>query len=231
MLVSDSGGTSFEQPPTGTHSARCISIIDIGTQRSTYEGEVQIKHQFIVRWELSNELMTSGESAGKPFTVSKFYTASLHEKAALRKDLSAWRGRDFTAEELKGFDLQTILGKPCMLAVGLSEKGKAKVTSVMGLPKGMQVPAQVNPNFHFSLDRGQFKAADFEALSKGFKEMVMASPEYQQLIKPVPQQKQAQDNGIHDEIQFDDEEIPFATSSMFYDMTTSKQRKMKRYYY
>jgi hypothetical protein len=209
MIISDSGGTSFEQPPTGTHSARCISIIDLGTQRSTYEGEVQIKHQFVIRWELSNELMTSGDFEGKPFTVSKFYTASLHEKAALRKDLAAWRSRDFTAEELKGFDLQTILGKPCMLAVGLSEKGKAKVTSVMGLPKGMQVPAQVNPSFHFSLDKGQFKAADFEALSKGFKEMVTASPEYQQLIKPAPQQKKEQDNGMPDEIQFDDSDVPF----------------------
>jgi len=64
MILSDSGGTTFEQPPTGSHSARCISIIDIGTQRSTYEGEVQVKHQLVIRWELSNELMTSGEFTG-----------------------------------------------------------------------------------------------------------------------------------------------------------------------
>ena len=132
MIISDNGGTSFEQPPTGSHAARCISIIDLGTQRSTYEGEVQIKHQVIVRWELANELLTIGDFAGKPFTVSKFYTASLHEKAGLRKDLASWRGRDFTAEELKGFDMKSILGKPCMLSVGLSEKGKAKVLELNG---------------------------------------------------------------------------------------------------
>ena len=184
MIISDAGGTSFEQAPTGSHAARCISIIDIGTQKSTYEGEVQIKHQLIVRWELPNEFMTAGEFAGKPFTVSKFYTASLNEKARLRIDLAAWRGRDFTPEELKGFDLKNILGKACMLAVGMSEKGKAKVSAVMALPKGMTIPEQVNPTFHFSLDA--FKASDFELLSKGFKEMVCASPEYQRLIKPEP---------------------------------------------
>lgn len=209
MIISDSGGTSFEQPSTGSHAARCISIIDLGTQRSTYEGEVQIKHQLVVRWELSNELMTSGDFEGKPFTVSKFYTASIHEKAALRKDLAAWRGRDFTQEELKGFELQSILGKPCMLAVGLSEKGKAKVTSVMGIPKGMTVPPQVNPTFHFSLDRGQFKAADFEALSKGFKEMVTASPEYQAIIKPAISKDPSDPSGMPDEIRFEDNDIPF----------------------
>src|ERR1043165_7214119 len=103
MILSDNGNTSFEQPPSGSHAARCIAIIDLGTQRSTYEGEAQIKRQVIVRWELPTELMTTGDFQGKPFTVSKFYTASLHEKSGLRKDLASWRGRDFTPEELKGF--------------------------------------------------------------------------------------------------------------------------------
>lgn len=187
MILSDSGSTSFAQPPTGTHAGRCISIIDLGTQRTTYEGEAQIKRQVILRWELSNELMQDGENKGKPFTVSRFYTASLHEKAGLRKDLASWRGRDFTPEELKGFDLKSILGKPCMLAVGLSEKGKAKVTSVMGLPKGMVVPDQFNASFHFTLDAGDYKESAFESLSKGFKEMVQASPEYQAIQRKKSQ--------------------------------------------
>lgn len=213
MILSDTGGTSFEQPPTGSHAGRCIAIIDLGTQRTTYEGEAQIKRQVIVRWELSNELMTEGDHKGKPFTVSKFYTASLHEKAGLRKDLASWRGRDFTADELKGFELETVLGKPCMLSVGLSEKGKAKVTSVMGLPKGMSVPAQANPSFHFSLAADQFREADYEVLSKGFKEMVTASPEYQaiQRRKTQPQDAPARsteaDSGIP--AHFDMEEAPF----------------------
>jgi hypothetical protein len=164
-------------------------VIDLGTQKNTYEGETSLKRQVIIRWELCNELMTGGDNDGKPFTVSKFYTASLHEKAGLRKDLASWRTRDFTPEELKGFNLTNILGKPCMLAVGLSEKGKAKVTSVMAPMKGMTFPEQMNASFHFSLNADEFKAADFEALSKGFKEMVTASPEYAALTRrkhPAP---------------------------------------------
>lgn len=211
MILSDNDNTSFEQPAVGSHAARCISIIDLGTQRTTYEGEAQIKRQVIIRWELSNELMNEGEFKGKPFTVSKFYTASLHEKAGLRKDLASWRSRDFTADELKAFDLKSILGKPCMLAVGLSEKGKAKVTSVMGLPKGMTIANQVNAPFNFSLDADHFKEVDFERLSKGFKKMVSASPEYQAIQRKKSQPyneppREAVTAGGFDDM---DDDIPF----------------------
>ena len=227
MILSDSGSTSFEQPPTGSHAARCVAIIDLGTQKGEYQGELTTRRQAILRWELCKELMTTGDNAGKPFTVSKFYTASLNEKAALRKDLASWRTRDFTAEELKGFDLANIIGKPCMLAVGLSEKGKAKVTSVMAPMKGMTFPEQVTPPFHFSLNPSEFKAADFEALSKGFKDMVVLSPEYAALMRraPAPAHAGSAPSAFDDM----DDDIPFVTSSMHYDMTTSKARKLARY--
>jgi hypothetical protein len=177
MIVSDAGGTNFEQPPAGAHVARCIRIIDIGTQKGEYQGQPTFKHQFIMGWELSNELMTSGDSAGKPFTVSKFYTASLNEKAALRKDLASWRTRDFTEEELKGFDVQSVLGKACMLSITLNDKGKAKVSAVMALPKGTQVPAQVNKTVNFSINK--FDEEVFNALSDGIKKLIIPSPEFQ----------------------------------------------------
>ena len=42
---------------------------------------------------------------GRRFQLRKDYKNSLHEKAGLRKDLEAWRGRRFTDAELAGFDL------------------------------------------------------------------------------------------------------------------------------
>jgi hypothetical protein len=178
MKWSDSGGTEFEQPPIGTHVARCVKIIDIGTQKGEYQGKATFKRQVIVGWELPTELMTEGEYAGKPFTVSRFYTASLGEKANLRKDLANWRGKDFTEEELMGFDAKNILGKTCMLSLTMNDKNKVRVTGVMAAPKGMQVPAQINPSLYFSLD--EFNQAVFDGLSDGFKKMISASPEYQQ---------------------------------------------------
>lgn len=179
MRWTDSGGGDFEQAPIGSHVARCVKIIDIGTQRGEYQGKATVRRQCIIGWELPTELMTEGEYAGKPFIVSRFYTASLGEKANLRKDLENWRGRAFTEQELLGFESKNILGKPCMLSIIHNDKGKARVSAVMALPKGMQVPEQVNPSVYFSLD--EFDPKVFEALSDGYKKLIQASPEYQQL--------------------------------------------------
>jgi hypothetical protein len=131
MILKDTGGGDFAQCPEGSHIARCIKLIDIGTQKGEYEGKATVRRQLIITWELPNELIPNGELAGKPFGVSRFYTASLGEKAALRKDLENWRGRKFTEKELLGFDLKAVLGAPCMLSVVHTEKGKAKVAGVM----------------------------------------------------------------------------------------------------
>ena len=203
MKWTDNGGGSFEQAPIGSHVARCVKVIDIGTQKGEYQGQVSIKRQVIVAWELPNELMTTGDFAGKPFVVSKFYTASLNEKATLRKDLANWRGRDFTEQELLGFDAKNILGKPCMISIIHNEKQKAKVSGVMALPKGMQVPDMINEPVFFSLD--DFSQLVFDQLSDGYKKLIKASPEYQAMMNP--HQSQDQENGgnfsdIGDDIQF-----------------------------
>src|SRR5512138_3838349 len=136
----DSGGGEFKQAPTGTHMARCIRLIDLGTQHGDYQGQPTVKNQVLITWELPAETMDDG----KPFTVSHFYTNSLNEKATLRHHLEAWRGRQFSDEEAKRFDLMTILGKPCMVTVIANDKGRSKVSAVSATPKGMQMPPQVN---------------------------------------------------------------------------------------
>jgi len=201
MKWTDTGGGDFEQPPVGTHLARCVKIIDIGTQKGEYQGKATSKRQVIIGWELPTELMQDGEQAGKPFTVSKFYTASLGEKANLRKDLENWRGRAFTEAELAGFDSANILGKPCMLSLTTNDKGKVRVTGVMAAPKGMDIPPQVNPTLYFSLD--EFNPDTYESLSDGIKKLVQASPEYQQAVSPKPRTQQA---GSFQEM---DDDIPF----------------------
>ena len=79
--------------------------------------------------------------------ISKTYTASMHEKAALSKDLESWRGRAFTDEERDGFDLKKVLGQPCLLNVIHENKGGtvyANIASVSPVPKGMPVKPAVN---------------------------------------------------------------------------------------
>lgn len=166
------GGNGFKAAPAGTHVARCYRIIDLGTQHGEYQGQPNVRNQIMVQWELPSELMDDG----KPYSVSKFYTNSLSEKATLRADLESWRSRGFTAEELMKFDLMNIIGKPCMVTVVHAESGKAKVTSVSAMPKGMQCPSQVNESDAFWID--EWDDNKFHALPKKIQDIIVQSDEY-----------------------------------------------------
>lgn len=186
MKWKESGNdNNFEQPSLGSHLARCIKVIDIGTQRGEYGGKVKITRQNIVGWELPSELMEEGEMAGRPFVVSKFYNATLHKESTLRKDLENWRSKPFTQAELDGFESKNIIGKTCMVTIGLNQNGKMKVTAVTSVPKGMTVPPQVNQSLYFSLEPDEFDESIFNGLSDGIKKMIQMSPEFKQLHEPV----------------------------------------------
>ena len=190
----DTGGSNFTPAPAGTHIARCFRLTDIGTHHSENQGKPNVRNQVIVEWELPNELMDVGEEK-KPATVSKFYTNSLSEKANLRKDLEAWRGRQFTEDELQKFDLMAILGKPCMVTViheTKDGKTRAKVTGVTAMPKGLACPPQVNPSSSFWLDDA-WDDNKFASLPEGFQKLITQSDEYKQAFSPPPPIKKADD--------------------------------------
>ena len=202
MKWSDSSNQEFAQAPVGTTIGRCVKLIDIGTQKGEYQGQTTIRRQCIIGWELPNVLMEEGDHAGQPFVISKFYTASLSEKANLRKDLQLWRGKEFTSDELKGFDASSILGKTCMLSIIHNDKGKARVGGVMACPRGIEIPAQVNKNVFFSLD--DFDQRAFDALTDGIKKLIMASPEYIDIVSRTSGKQQTRPS-----IADVDDDIPF----------------------
>jgi hypothetical protein len=188
---------STETVPAGTFAARCYQIIDLGHQTTSFEGEVKVVPQVRITWELS-ELMADG----RPFSISREYTATFGPKGNLRKMLEAWRGRPFTSEELGGFSLENVLGKPCLIGVvhKPSKDGTkvyANVNSVMALPKGMECPDQVNPSVKFDIN--EFDKEVFEKLPEWLRTKILMS-------------KELEDNGVpesHDEPVIDDESVPF----------------------
>lgn len=198
----DTGGGDFPQAPTGTHVARCFRLIDLGTQHGEYQGMPNTRNQVLVSWELPSEVMEDG----KPFAVSSFYTNSLSEKATMRHHLEAWRGKAFSEDEEKSFDLMNVLGKPCMVTVVLNEKGKAKVSAVSGLPKGFQCPPQVNPSSSFWID--EWNDEEFAKIPKGIQDIIKKSDEYR--IKTGELVKKTNGNGKAPST-FDglDDDIPF----------------------
>jgi hypothetical protein len=202
-LVASSTGT-FKSVAPGTYPARCIKLIDLGTQESDYNGKVNVAHKVLVVWELPTELIIDGAYAGQPYAVAKFYTLSLNEKANLRKDLETWRGKAFTKEEEKGFDIRNILGAPCMVSIIHSETGKTKVNGVMALPKGMTVPTQINPSVVFVID--EWDEDVFDSLSDGIKDIIKKSEEYR--FKGEATIDRSNEYDEHNP-PFDDSDIPF----------------------
>ena len=183
MIVTDTGGSAFTPCPAGSYLARCVQLIDLGTQASNFEGQEKRARKVLVAWEVLDDECRRDD--GQPFVLSKRFTLSLHEKAALRKTLASWRGRDFTPLELRGFDLATVLGKEAFLSVIHTEKdGKtfANIAAVMKPPKGMVGTPATELLVHLDLSAMDWTV--FAGLNKRIVEQIEASPEFQALTPP-----------------------------------------------
>ena len=205
LQVSDTS-SSFELPPPGVHPARCFRLVDLGTQCSTWQGQTKRQAKISLGWELlGDERMADG----RPFIITRRLTASLGEKATLRSLLQSWRGRAFTPEELKGFNLSSIVGCYALLnVVHESREGNtfANLASLMPLPKSMEKPAAVNPNLIFDLAEPDPNA--WEQLSPRVQELILESPEGNAWMNGAP----VADDGIPE---FPDADIPFDDSIPF----------------
>lgn len=203
MIVS-SNGSDFKPIPEGTYIATCVRVIDLGTQVTTYMGADKLQRKVLVAWEVPDE-MVEFEGKSQPALIQKRYTASLSDKANLRKDLEAWRGRRFTDEELRGFDLKNVLGSACQIQVLHSEDGAyANVQTIMALPKGMPKPEPIHSLINFSLDPAEYSEGVYGLLSDKLKQSIAQSPEYKALnggLAASPTEDFAR-NDLDDEIPF-----------------------------
>lgn len=204
MIVtgSNSERKQFQIAPAGTHLARLYRIIDLGTQMREYEGKVNMLRKAKFFWELHGEdangkpLLTT---EGKPLIQSKEYTMSLGEKANLRRDLEAWRGKAFSDDELRGFNLANVLGQFCMVNISHREKGDMTyadlkgVSAVPSIYKKAGLPEGINQTMMFSLDK--FDEQAFESLSDSIKDTIRKSPEYRAVSQPTTSQQYAAASG------------------------------------
>jgi hypothetical protein len=182
-------GGNFIQVEPGTYVARCYLMIQIGTIEIEYKGEKKKQHKVAVTWELPTETAIFHEERGpEPFVVSKKYTLSMHEKSNLRKDLESWRGKGYTDEEAKHFDITKLLGQPCLLSVIQQPrpddptKTYTAISSISRMMKGQDCPPQVNPTKVLSYDNFNWEL--FESLSDYMKDMIRKSDEFKRLQEP-----------------------------------------------
>lgn len=213
FIVEDKGG-NFERCPSGMHLARCYRIVDLGTQKSEYMGQVKYLHKIMLGWEIhgtDDNGKPLNMMDGRPFAIFKNYTLSWSEKANLRLDLQSWRGKAFTQEEMRKFDLKNILGAWCMINVieraGQNGNTYANVDGVTPVPsiiKQNGLPQAVNKNELFNLQEPDM--AIFETFSDNLKTKITSSPEWEKL-----QGKKTEAPKVHQgspEVGVDDD-IPF----------------------
>jgi hypothetical protein len=209
FIASDNGGGNFKRVPAGVFIGRCYSLIDLGTQLSSGQYGEKMQHKIRIGWELFGDdedgapLTVDVDGQDMPMTISKSYTVSLHEKAGLRKDLAAWRGRDFTDEEAKAFDVSKLVGVYCMVNVTTSETNGKTYSNVAGLtplPGALKnaKPAPVHEHVLFDLDEPDMKV--FATFHEKLQDAIKRSPEWARHSKTVgnPVHAQPANAGLDD---------------------------------
>lgn len=189
----ESSGSSSDFKPisSGSHVARCISVVDLGTQLVPVFGkqdETAEAHQVALIFELFDEQYTDKEGADHNLTISQTYKLSLHEKAKLRKELKKWRGQDFTGGELAGFDLERLINAPCLVSVSHSKPNKdgrifANIEGLSAMIKGVQTPEATREKFAYSIEDGA--GGNFTKLPPFMQKKALKSKEL--LAKPEEQ--------------------------------------------
>jgi len=213
MITATNEGGGFATLEAGTYPARCYKMVHIGTVLEEFQGQKKILNKVQITWELPTELNEFKQGEGKkPYVLSKEFTLSLHEKSTLRAFLKAWRGKDFTEDEAKSFDITKLLGVACMVSVGHKEsKGKtyAEINAVSPVMKGFEVPKQVNPTFELNYDNFTLEA--FNTLPEFIRKKMESSNEFKKieaLIFESEQQKKHSTDPINEQENINDD-IPF----------------------
>ena len=97
-------------------------------------------------------------------------------------DMESWRGKSFTDDELRGFDISNLLDKWCMVTVqhrtannGNVYADAVAITPVPTIVAKAGLPKGENPCLIFDLQK--FDQAIFDGLSQGLKDQIMQSAE------------------------------------------------------
>jgi hypothetical protein len=180
--------TERQLPEAGATVGVLFSLVDLGTQEVTWDGETKNTPKLRLAFELpeqtiEGEVTENGKTTKvtKPMVVSIELTRSLGERATLRKHLETWRGQAFTSKELASFSLKNLLGKACLLTLvhKTSQAGRnyCAIQGIAKLPKSMKAPAKTE-NAHVFYEIEQGEGGQFSELPEWLQDKIRASREF-----------------------------------------------------
>ena len=132
FIVKDGG--DFKPHPQGQYRAVCMDVVDLGMVENKKWSKTQHKAALVFHTEAVMD-------DGKPWEIWERFTVTLSDQGHLRPFLESWRGKAFTPEELKGFDLEKLIGVNALIQVVHSAKDSktyANIRGIMLLPRGVE---------------------------------------------------------------------------------------------
>jgi hypothetical protein len=132
MAIIVSGESSFELHPEGQFRAVCVDVVEKRDVPTAWGPKTKVR----LAWQTEEV-----RADGKPFLASSSFNASLAESSRLRPFLEAWRGKKFTPDELKAFDLENLIGVQAVIQVTHTQRdGKTydNVTAIMRPMRGLE---------------------------------------------------------------------------------------------
>jgi hypothetical protein len=112
ITISINQGKDFEALSEGLHTLILADVVDLGIQETSFGPKHKIRFVY-----LSDE----ADSEGRTKYVFEKFTRSLHEKSRLRPRVKELLGRDLSGDELKAFDIETLIGSQRQAIIEHSE--------------------------------------------------------------------------------------------------------------
>lgn len=180
MRLRDKMRPSIPPMEPGVYFAACSIVADLGTQYS--EKFKNSSPKVLIAFDVPAETVeVDGEQ--KPRQLSSRYTYSADKKSNLYKLLAGWLGVT-NEDELADIDLFGLIGRGCQVQVTVNkDSGRNQISTVMGLPRGMEAPKTSNPLLTYDIAEDGFEGARWDALPEWLQKIVMQSEEY---IKAAP---------------------------------------------
>jgi len=158
MVLQCNEGGNFEPHPEGIHPAVCVGVLDLGLVETEFQGQRSLKPKVKVTFE--SEAKTSD---GKPCTVSKSFTASLHPKSNLSAFIGKWRGRPVLPGET--ISLDKLIGACCTLVISHQKNMVGKTyASIDAVSKPTR---KVTPSGTYDPEAARQRYADWKAKQAG----------------------------------------------------------------
>lgn len=171
------------KPPIEAGPTRgvCYMVADLGTTFNEYNNKMQ--RQVLIGFELPDfreDVKINEKQVNVSRTIAKFFTFSMHEKANLRIMLESWRGKEFADDEIKSFDLFSIVGKNALLNVVNKTKNghpRSEINGLTALPRGMASSVPERKPILFSIADPDHCDMSID-MPQWLKDMIMKSEEW-----------------------------------------------------